>query len=130
MDLSLLSTLKDKLMHASEFADTMGYSFDHFVDDAGFFEFGRKSTEERLRLLVEAVGQSIIPGAKLDAFFPIRWDEQKFIHAGGKLAGRVLTMFYFEDIDMGLIAVHMTSDMVQFARITTKELPADFELRN
>jgi hypothetical protein len=117
-------------MHTSEFADTMAYFFDHFVDDAGFFAFGRKSTEARLRSLVEAVGQTVIPGAKLDAFFPIRWDEQKFIHAGGQLAGRVLTMFCFEDIDMGFIAVHMTSDIVQFARITTKELPADFELRN
>ena len=129
MDLTQPDQLKDQLVHGSDFQKTMNAFFD-IAEQPGFLDHGHRVNQPRLRTVVELVGSQLFKKPKLENLLPVKIEAYHFVHGGGTLNGRMMNFFYFEDIDCGLMAVMMDSTTAQFARITCKELPEGFELRN
>jgi hypothetical protein len=106
MDLSLVATLKDKLIHATQFADVMNYFFDHFGDHPEFIALGERVEHPLLEGIMEAVTQQLFGRpAPITHLALTRLPEHGLVHGGAKLGGKLATVLYFEDVCKGLLAV-------------------------
>jgi hypothetical protein len=124
MDLELLTVLKDKLVHATQFTDVINYFFDHFGEDAEFIGLGEATRHAFLESVLAEVGRQMFGNqvAIMDLLLT-RLPERHFIHGGGTLNGRVVTVLYFEDVAVGLVAVASPSSKeTKLARFTGKPL--------
>jgi hypothetical protein len=106
MNLALLATLKDKLVHAKNFGDVMNYFFDHFGEDPDFIALGNRADDPFLEAVFEQVGEQIFGGrVRVGNLLLTHLPEHQFIHGGFLLNDRLANVIYFEDIHMGLMAV-------------------------
>ena len=122
MNLELLATLKDKLIHAPKLADVMNYFFDHFGEDPEFIGLGEATRHVFLEAVLAEVARQIFGGdaAVLDLMLT-RLPDHRFIHGGGVLNGRLANVLYFEDVAVGLVCVATTPE-TKLARFTGKPL--------
>ena len=131
MNLDLFDTLKDRLIGANRFDEIMTYFLDHFADDPQFIELGRRETSGDFQRMVALIGtRALKKKACLEYFVATRIDEKSFIHGGGLLGGRVLTVIYFEDIGTGLIAIDAGRDRLSLLRFTARDVPKNYAERN
>jgi hypothetical protein len=125
MNLELLAVLKDKLVHAAKFTDVMNYFFDHFGEDPEFIALGEPTRNAFLEGVLAEVGLQMFGNqvAVMDLLLT-RVPGRHFIHGGGALNGRMLTLLYFEDIAVGLVAVVAAAAPAdtKLARFTGKPL--------
>jgi hypothetical protein len=106
MDLALLETLKQKLLQAQEFQEIWEYFMDHFGEDPDFMALGERTRNPFLEAVMSQVGQQLFGGPVQTAECLLtRLPEQQFIHGGCILAGKAGNVLYFEDAQVGLLAV-------------------------
>lgn len=131
MDLSQLNQLKQTLCVGTKFNEIMHAFFD-ITDQPGFFDCGQRVFDAGLQDMVQRVAERMLhpQPVKLQNFLGVLIDEYHFTHAGGMINGSPLQMFYFSDIDKGLLAVLMSGGMTQFARITRKPMAKGAEQWN
>jgi hypothetical protein len=109
MDLGLLATLKDKLLHAEKF-DTV---FAYFLESP------------MLEAVISQLGAQVLHYHRgTQGLLLTRLADYCFIHGGGRLGEHLLTVLYFEDIQMGLAcAVAPGSEQTQYMRFSGQEIP-------
>ena len=120
-NLHLLDTLKDKLINSNDFSAVMHYFFDHFAENHAFMQLGKAQHSSFVETIVTetasaALGERVVVrGLRL-----IRLVPQKFYHGPCFVNGRIATLFYFEDIRTGMLAIAMSdsSGEMRYARIT------------
>lgn len=127
MDISKLETLKEKTIAGGSFAAIFDYFFDHFGEDPAFFDLGVQTRHALLESLLESVaGLLFKKKITLESLFIIRVPKTGFIHGGCVANGRMMSFFYFEDIDMGLAAITMGGGKpTQLSRFSAKRLPPE-----
>jgi hypothetical protein len=129
MDLTLLTTLKDKLLHTKDFTQIWEYFFDQFGEDPAFIALGERTRHPFLETVLEQVGRQLfgkpVTVAKL---LLTRLPEQQFLHGGCTLNGKLANVIYFEDIHMGLLAVvlSVTPSDTKMVRFTGQPMPANW----
>jgi hypothetical protein len=129
MDLTLLATLKDKLIHAKEFSDVMNYFFDHFGEDPDFIALGERTESPFLVAVLEQVGEQMFGrSVQLTNLLMTRLPEHQFIHGGFIINGRLANLIYFEDIHKGLMAVvaSVSPGETKFVRFTGRPMPPNW----
>jgi hypothetical protein len=106
VDLTLLATLKDKLVNATDFSEVFHYFLDHFGCDPDFIALGERTESPRLvTIIAQAAGQMFgKPVTPTDVLFA-RLPEQGFLHGRCVVVDKVANVIYFEDIHTGLLAV-------------------------
>ncbi len=116
-----LTTLKEKLVQARDFMPVMDYFMTHFGENPQFMTLGERAHHPVIEAAIiqtiqQLFGASISPHQLLLTRLP----EERFIHGGGMFASQVLTVLYFEDLQMGLLAVTAPfgSDEIKLARFT------------
>jgi hypothetical protein len=122
MNLKKLSTLKDKLMEAKDFREPWNYFFDHFGDDPEFMmKAGKRADDTVLKQVIAHVGQELFNTPKVSVTNMLLTEIPKyhFIHGGCFIQGRMATLIFFDDIDMGLLAVSMGGHETMFARFSS-----------
>src|SRR6476619_2662875 len=98
MDLSLLPTLLDKLVAATNFSEVSDYFFDYFGKDPDFIALGEQVEDEFLEQVIRQVGGQLFPGQiVLNHLLMTRLPEYGFIHGGFALNGRIGSVIYFAD---------------------------------
>jgi hypothetical protein len=126
MDLALLATLKDKLVHAQNFTQVMEYFFDHFGEDPAFIALGDRAHDPFLEAVLREVGKQLFGGkVAVTDLLLTRLPEHQFLHGGCALNGKLANFLYFEDIHVGLLAVAMAVPVgeVKMVRFTGRRLP-------
>jgi hypothetical protein len=126
MDLSLLATLKQKLVHGTEFQEAQSYFFDHFAEDAEFLSLGARHNDPFLQSLVETVAAQLFGReTAVDDLLLIRLKDHYFIHGNCILGDRVATILYFEDVEQGLLSIvwSMSPPETKFVRFSKRPLP-------
>jgi hypothetical protein len=130
MDLNLLDTLKEKLVHARDFSEVWAYFFDHFGEDPEFIACGERARHSFLEAVLTQVGSELF-GRKVPVSHLLltRLPERQFLHGGFSLNGRLANVIYFEDIQVGLIAVvlSMSSGETRLARFSGRPRPVSRE---
>jgi hypothetical protein len=124
MDLSLLATLKEKLIEAEKFADVFSYFLDHFGEQREFIALGERTRHDFLENVLSQIGQQIFGRpVEMSGLILTRLADQQFIHGGGLMNGSLATVIFFEDINVGLAAIAvLDSDETKFARFSARPL--------
>ena len=125
-DLSLLETLKEKLLHATDFNEVSTFFFDHFGDNPDFIALGERVEDDFLESVLLQVGTQLFAGPiVLERLLLTRLAEHGFIHGGFTLNGRLGNVIYFEDVRVGLIAVvlSVSPSETKLVRFTGKPVP-------
>jgi hypothetical protein len=121
MDLSRLQELKAKLIHDKDLLPVWGFFLDHFGEDLEFMELGEPVRHELIESVVAQTGLQMFPrDGMVSEVRLIRLADQQFIHGGVNVGGRAGGVFYFEDVQVGLVAVsdHFPSDETKMARFS------------
>jgi hypothetical protein len=126
MDLSLLTTLKDKIAGATDFTDVWNYFFDHFGEDREFIDAGERTEHPFLTALIAQIGEELFGRkvAVVDVLL-INVPSHSFYHGGFMIGGRVGNVLYFDDVQTGLLAVLMSSasNETKFVRFSGRRMP-------
>ena len=125
MNLEQLLTLKDKLVTAKEFKEPLDYFFDHFGEDPDFFEVGERADNPFLESMVAIIGKELFKKEEIlvSHFLVVEIPGYHFFHGTCFIQGNVSNFLYFEDIDMGLLAVFISAMRVtQLVRFSSLKL--------
>lgn len=122
-----LETLKDKLRNENEFSKTFQFFFDRVSRDADFMGAGKKVKYAHMKNLLKAVCEELFDETPaITGLFVIRLRRDRFYHGSCFLNGRMTAFFYFEEIDMGMVAVTISlSGLMKYARITSTPIGPD-----
>lgn len=121
MDLSLLPELKHKLIHDKDLTPVWQFFLDHFGEDPEFIALGEAITHAFLESVLAQVGMQMFPGNAIASMTRlVRLEDQQFIHGSINLSGRMGFVFYFEDIQVGMVVVSDPSafDNAKMARFS------------
>jgi hypothetical protein len=122
MDLAFLDELKRRLINEDDFRKVWEAFFDWMDANLEFMDLGRPVSDRQIEAVIAHVVPQMFPGDRSAIMLRlIRLADQKFVHGAvnvGKRAGGVL---YFEDVNVGLLAVseQPPSDETKFARFST-----------
>ena len=124
MDLHKLSILKEKLMVAKDFNKPWEYFFDHFGENPAFLDLGERTENPTLEAAIIQIGKQVFQreDVTVSHLLLIEIKAHKFIHGTCFLQGKVVTVFFFYDIDMGLFAASLGGSEVSLARFSSMEL--------
>jgi hypothetical protein len=125
VDLSLLETLKQKLITAKQFSAVFNYFLDHFGHDPEFIAQGERTHSPFLEAVLTEVGKQLFgkPVPLADVLLT-RLPGHGFIHGACKLGGHLANVLYFEDGRIGLLAVieSYTSPETKLVRFSGRSL--------
>ena len=120
-NLHLLPTLKEKLINAQDFAEVMHYFFDYFAENEEFLKLGRAQHSSLVEAIAKETASSALQErATVREFRLFRLPKAKLYHGACFVNGRIATLFFFEDIMTGMMAISMgdgTSE-IRFVRLT------------
>jgi hypothetical protein len=124
--LTLLPTLKMKLITAKDFGEVFDFFFDYFGENEHFMKLGHAGRHELLeQVLVHSAKQVLRSNViVMKNAFVILLPEQQFVHGAGQFNDYLANFFYFEDIDAGMLALaHMPfTDETQLIRFSCQQL--------
>ncbi|MCI0399534.1 MAG: hypothetical protein L0332_24130 [Chloroflexi bacterium] len=129
VNLGRLEILKKKLVAETDFYRVFNYFFDHFGENEAFLDLGGPTRHPTLEKIIAQVGGGLL-GTRvvLMNLLLIRLPEQGFIHGGCVLNGHVVNFFYFEDIQVGMMAIALSrkqgeTKIVRFSGLTVPGEP-------
>jgi hypothetical protein len=109
MDLALLAALKQELLQSQDFKQIWSFFMDNFGEDPAFIALGERARHPMLEAIVSQTCRQLFgKPVSLDNLLLTRLPDQQFIHGGGMVEGKLATVFYFEDIHVGLLIVVMS----------------------
>jgi hypothetical protein len=121
VDMSRLDTLKSQLLQATDFLPVFDYFMTHFGENPQFMTMGERTRHAVVEATIAETfqrlyGTPLPAGQLLLTLLP----KQRFVHGGGFFDGKVVTVLYFDDLQMGLLAVAMPfgSSEIKLARFT------------
>jgi len=126
MDISQLTKLKAKLVTTTQFSDVFSFFMDHFGNDVEFLSLGDRTRHPLVETVIDQVAKQIF-GREVSplGLTLTRITEEQFLHGGFILDGHMASVFYFDDVHVGLMTVIMGSPIneTRFARFTGQVLP-------
>jgi hypothetical protein len=123
MSLSRLPELKKMLVQEKNLVTVWSFFLDHFAENAEFMGLGKCTQHTLVEAIVAQVGKEMFAGpGTVRGLLLSR--VQDFIHGPFSVDGRIGAVFYFEDIQTGLMSVAegLTSDQVKFARFSGRQV--------
>jgi hypothetical protein len=128
LNLANLNVLKLKMAEEKEIAVAYNYFFDHFGENDEFLDVGKPARNE---VLEAVLGQTVAQIMNLKSPFTIQklvmihLPDHAFYHGGCFIGGRMVNFIYFDDIQLGCIALayKIGNSSVQMLRFSTRILP-------
>lgn len=124
MKLTNLLTLKQLLAAASDFTEPWEYFFDNFAENPDFAEVGKNYKNRKIKSIIETVGQAMFDKKRVQVthLHLTLIKKYYFIHGVCNMDGQPVILFYFTDIDKGLLAVCVNNVKMLMARVTSAAL--------
>jgi hypothetical protein len=122
MNAKRFKELKQKLSHEADLSLIWGFYMDHFSDHMEFIELGKPAQNAYLDAVIHKSCQQIF-GREMAITNPflIHIAEQQFFHGPIQVEGRMGGVIYFEDTQVGLLAVSAKfppTDEVKYSRFS------------
>jgi hypothetical protein len=132
MDLEKLDELKKQIAEATDFMKPFVYFMDHFGDSEEFIDFGDRVSHPKLEAMLalcaaNLVGKDLIghEAPRVSDFLIVQVHDSPFLHGACRVNGKVANFIYFDDVQLGLMAVLPTrlggETLIQ--RFTARDLP-------
>ncbi len=125
---SALEGLKAKLVSEDNFNQIVHYFFDHLGEDPEFIKLCKPAKAPLLKEILAVVATKVFgAGAEATGLKILKHPKQDFYHGTCAIQGRMSTVLFFSDIDMGVVAIHMSfaTSEISFVRFTSMMLGAD-----
>lgn len=123
-----LDTLKTKLVKDDDFAEIYDYYFTQLSDNPSFMELGKRVKNPQIKSIVKMVGKYLFGDDATVTYLEIfKSRKTMFYHGGCFISGRIATIIYFDDIEMGMMGVGISAltGEVKYIRITKTMLKDD-----
>lgn len=123
-----LHRLKHVLQVATALAEVSEVFWEDVVRDPAFSSAGNPAESPRLRAIIERASQQILGRPhRPNAIMLIHMPEHAFWHGCFIVAGRLGQVFYFEDVDSGLLTLagEVATGRTSFVRFSTVEVEID-----
>jgi hypothetical protein len=106
MDLRKIAVLKEKLLTAEDFGEPLNYFFDLMEDDE-FLDYGDVvKKDDFLKQLVKQLAQKLLGKTVVPSkFLLVKMKGIEFYHAPFMIESRMGNIFYFRDVDTGMMAL-------------------------
>jgi hypothetical protein len=121
VDMARLNTLKSQLLQATDFMPVFEHFMTHFGENLQFMAMGQRTQHAVIEAAVAKTfqrlyGKPLPAGQLLLTLLP----KQRFVHGGGFYEGKLVNVLYFDDLQMGLLAVATPfgSSDIKLARFT------------
>jgi hypothetical protein len=106
MDLRKIAKLKEMVLTAKDFGEPFNYFFDLMEDDEFINHGDVVKKDEFLKLLVKQVAQKLLGKTVVPSkFLLIKMRGIEFYHAPFMIENRVGNIFYFKDVDTGMMGL-------------------------
>lgn len=118
----IIQELRERIIKEKDFGKLLNFFFDHLGEDPEFIARGKPARHEVLELAIErAVKEMIGKHAKIRQLLLVFVPEYRFYHGSFVVDGNIGTVFYFDDIQIGLMNVAMGfTGEIRMARITVQ----------
>ena len=122
MQIERLEELKQKLTSENDFSQIWNFYMDNFADHAEFTDLGHPAKNKYLDTVVRKTCQEMFGNKmKITDFLLIQIAKYKFFHGPFQVDGRIGGVIYFQDINIGLLAVSADfslNGMVKYSRFS------------
>lgn len=125
MDLTRIQELKHMLLHDKDLAPVWLYFMDHFAEDPEFIALGERVDHPLIEVVLDQVSKQLFPrDGKVVRVILTQLQEPKFLHGGFFMGLRPGGVIFYEDVNMGLVAVPdlPPSIEVKYARFSSRPL--------
>ncbi len=123
--------LRRKLQKDRDLGAIMTYFFDHFADHQEFAQMSEPTRHEEVEAILPIVVQSIFLQQRIELknLLLLRVPDQQMLHGGFTAGGAMGSLFYFEDLDLGLVGLTggPLGGRLVTARFRAKVLPSKTE---
>jgi hypothetical protein len=124
-DFKKLDELKAELTTAESFADVMEFFFDHLGENPEFTALGKQVKSPFMTAVVQRVAEELLgPGVRVTGKRFVLLKKQRFLHGTVQFDGRLVVLFFFKDIDMGMLCCQIGAES-RFARFTGYVMESD-----
>ena len=101
-----LSALRERLEHPTDYEKALNYFLEEFAGDTKFvFGSEPKQAPHLVAILTRIATGALGRPATIDAPRISHLAEHRFYHGNAAVDGRVVLFFYFEETNMGLMAI-------------------------
>jgi hypothetical protein len=101
-----LPSLQRLLQRSKDLGEVQDYFLTHFAEDEEFMALSQPVKHEFLEAVLKQVAvQMFGPEVIVLDILLLQVPEHRFIHGSSIVEGRCLTLFYFEEVPIGLMAV-------------------------
>lgn len=114
-----LDLLKDKLLTEKDFGDIYSHFLDHLGEDETFQMLGNPVQSPFLHRVVETIGKEVTGAGQISKMLLLKVPQYPFLHGPLLIDNCMGTLFYFEDIEVGLISICLPNMETHFTRIST-----------
>jgi hypothetical protein len=125
MNLGKLQILTKKIAETKQFVEAFEYFFDEFAEKDEFLDIGKRVAHPTLEQMIQTIGGVLIKNARFSDFMFIRVPRHWFIHGTCWVNGRLANFIYFEDVQLGMLAIAPArpGGDTLFHRFSARELP-------
>lgn len=106
MNLSIISRLKQKLITAKDLGSVWEYFWDYIDEHPDFMQLGSPARHRFLEKVLREIGRKAFDKrVRLTKPMLIRLPKYRFIHGSCQLNGHLASVLFFEELQMGLVAI-------------------------
>jgi len=130
VDVEKIEELRRQLVEAEDLLPVWNFFFDHFGENPDFIALGKMARSPLLEEVLLRVGKQLF-GEDVRTMGPtlIKLRKYKFLHGSGLINGRLAVLFFFTDLDMGMVSVVDSGGHTHLVRFTTYQMGADRLIR-
>lgn len=124
MNLSIIGRLKQKLITAKDLGSVWEYFWDYIDENPEFMQLGRPARHRFLEKVLREIGRKLFKKrVRLSKPMLIRLPKYGFIHGSCQLNDHLASVLYFEELQMGLVAIILSDypSETQIVRFTSKK---------
>src|SRR5262245_10431347 len=113
-----MGILRDKLQHPTDYEQAVYYFLEEFAGDAGFVERSIPQDAPHLVAVLRHITvKTLGAAARLENARVFSLPEHSFYHGNAPAGDRIALFFYFEQVDIGVVAFVMGAEPgAQFVR--------------
>jgi len=117
-----IKVMQDILVNETNFSKIWDYFMTNFAENPRYLKYCKKIKKPGIKSIIEAIGKKhMFPNQKIVITNMLlnKVKRTKLIHGPFFINNCIGMVFYFEDINKGLVAVSLKKDMASYYRISS-----------
>ncbi|MDM8516218.1 hypothetical protein QUF76_08480 [Desulfobacterales bacterium HSG16] len=115
-----LTMLKDKLISCEDFSEIHNMFFDLLAENHDFLRLSKKAKHPVLKQAAAAIGKKLLQKeVEISLFMLLKYKKYNFYHGTCFIDGHIAGIFFFQDIDMGMMSLSVNPPYTSFMRFTS-----------